>query len=118
MKITSKSPGRHVVGLKEKLKQTDKEKIYIFLSFYYIIQYFNALVISISIRLKSKSLKTFDIVMFTKHVFLNFALYGGSPHHLLCSNSSMYMCIYIHTYIYMTNFPIDLVMGSGRALIM
>ena len=34
MKITSKSPGRHLVKLQEKLIQIEKEKIYIFFSFY------------------------------------------------------------------------------------
>jgi hypothetical protein len=46
MKIMSKSPNRHLVRLQGKLKLTKKVYIYIFLSFYYVFQYFNILVIS------------------------------------------------------------------------
>jgi hypothetical protein len=34
MKIMSKSPRRHLVGLQGKLKLTEEEKIYVFLSVY------------------------------------------------------------------------------------
>ena len=37
MKIRSKSLSRHLVRLQEKLKITEKEKIYGFVSFYYFL---------------------------------------------------------------------------------
>ena len=40
------SPSRHLVRLQEKLKLIEKEKIYIFVTFEYIFQYSNVLLIS------------------------------------------------------------------------
>ena len=46
MKTISKFLSLHLVRLQGKLKLTEKEKIYIFLSVSYILQYSNVLVIS------------------------------------------------------------------------
>ena len=46
MKITSKSPSQLLVRLQGKLKVTEKEKMNIFISVYYIFVYSGVLVIS------------------------------------------------------------------------
>jgi len=39
IKIMSKSPSQHLVSLEGKLKLTEKEILYIFVSFYYVFQH-------------------------------------------------------------------------------
>jgi hypothetical protein len=74
MKITSKSPSRHLVRLQGKLKLAEKEKIKVFLSFYHIFSIFlsrppSHQPNSVADLGKRKSRQTFDISVPAEYAF-------------------------------------------------